>query len=104
MPLPSFLSWFSRKPASDPLPLQTRVHQMEVEMLEVRILCDRTLTIVKRLSGKVYKGIPLGDTVDAVEREGNGDAVPNTPGFPDSLLSDEKQELYRRAAQLRGRR
>jgi len=94
----SFLPRF-RKIDPDPLPLQTRVSTLESEMLSLHQSAERTYGVVKKLQGKVYRGVALGDTVDAspaptvdVATEAENDVIP---------MSNSKADLYRRAAELR---
>ena len=98
--MPRFLtSMFS--PAEDPhLPVSARVTSLEIDLLDVRRQIDSMHGTLRKLGGKVYRGVPLGDTVEADEPEGNG-KVPET-AEPAPMVT-EKAELYRRAAQLRGR-
>ena len=81
--------------------MHTRLAQLEGDLLAMRAQIDSIHTTTRRLQGKVYKGVQLGDTVDAVEPPGNGDSVPNSTGNPHDL--SQKSELYRRAAKLRRR-
>jgi len=103
MRLPSFLSLFTRTKKPPDLPLQTRVAQLEGDVLAMRAQIDSIHTTTRRLQGKVYKGVPLGDTVDAAKPEGNGAPVADPPGDPQPPLVHDKAELYKRAAQLRRR-
>jgi len=82
----------------DPLPLQTRVATLESEMLSLHQSAERTYGVVKKLQGKVYRGVALGDTVEAAPAP-----TVDVVSEPDGVIpmSDGKQELYRRAAELR---
>jgi len=89
--------FFARKKetAREDLPLQARVSTLDSEMLGMRADLDKVLTTVKRLQGKVYRGVQLGETAEAVtEAPGAAEVAPDL---------FEKADLYRRAAQLRGR-
>jgi len=79
----------------DPLPLLARFAQMEGDMLQVRAQLDSMHGSLRKLQGKVYRGVSLGETVEK-------EAPPGEPGPPPDIF--EKGELYRRAAALRGRR
>jgi len=88
-----------RKSDPDPLPLSARVASLEGDMLELREQGERQYGVLKKLTGKVYRGIQLGDTVDAgatVPADGNGEDLAPPPQF-----STSKRELYQRAANLR---
>lgn len=89
-----------KSPEPEDLPLSARVASVEGELLELRASIDRTYTAVKRIQGKVYRGVQLGETVDAVPAEL---AAPH-PEEVDmhAAPTSSKRDLYRRAAQLRG--
>jgi len=97
----SWTSFFrSFRPSTEevPLSMSARLATLESELLSVRATQDHTLTICRKLQGKVYRGVSLGDTVDA-EPQQEGPPQPDVSiGF-----TPEKQELYERAARLRGR-
>jgi len=89
-----------RKRSSDDLPLSSRLSTLESEMLDMRAQADAMYSIVRKLQGKVYRGVPLGDTVDVDPADTEKDSEPDQPfdGQPQS-----KADLYKRAAELRGR-
>jgi len=82
----------------EPLPLQTRVATLESEMLSLHQSAERTYGVVKKLQGKIYRGVALGDTTEAAPAA-SVDVVPE--GNEVIPMSDAKAELYRRAAELR---
>jgi len=83
--------------STDPrdLPLSSRVSQLEGDMLGVRAQCDAMHGSLRKLQGKIYRGVSLGETVEK-------EVPPEAPesGAPEPF---DKADLYRRAAQLRGR-
>jgi len=95
--LPSFLASFFKAKEPESLPLSVRITQLEGDMLAVRATVDSMQTTTRKLQGKVYRGVPLGDTVDADPKPDQEEPV----APPVNVF--EKGELYRRAAQLRGR-
>jgi len=100
MRLTSFLtSLIPRRaePEPPPLSLQARVATLESEVLGLRELGDRHYTSLRKLQGKVYRGVALGDTKDVEEQ------VPPQPVEPVGF-SPSKQELYQQAARIRGTR
>jgi len=101
MSISSFFRSFLPSSPKEDLPLSSRVSTLEIEMLEVRAYADRMFTTVKKLQGKVYRGVSLGDTVDETPP---AEPIPQ-PEIGHGSQPDlfEKADLYRRAAQLRGR-
>jgi len=95
------LTWFRTlfRTSKDPedLPLLARFAQMEGDMLQVRAQCDSMHGSLRKLQGKIYRGVSLGETV---EKE-----TPPAPEEGPTVQRDifEKADLYARAAQLRGR-
>jgi len=89
-----------KKDAPEDLPLSTRVASLEGQMLSVLESSERTYGVVKKLQGKVYRGVQLGDTVDAAPA---APANAETPMEQMALPSSSKLELYRAAARLKGR-
>ena len=93
-------SFFSRRKAPDPLalPLSARVSTLEGEMLHMHQSAERTYGVLKKLQGKVYRGIALGDTTEPEKSdpEASEELVP-----PQPPMRSMKQELYRRAGELR---
>jgi len=85
-----------REIPADPLPLSARVATLESEMLSMRESSERTYGTIKKLQGKVYRGVALGDTTEA---------APAAPESPDpevhQIMRPSKAELYKRAAELR---
>ena len=79
------------------LPLRARVATLEGDVLEMRTLAERQYTQLRKLSGKVYRGVALGDTTEAVREPPEADEAP----VEQVVLSPNKAELYQRAAQLR---
>lgn len=83
------------------LPLSARIATLEGELLHVHAQLDTMHGSLKKLSGKIYRGVSLGDTVEAAKPP-----VEDGGPFPDPLTKIdvfEKAALYRAAAQLRGR-
>jgi len=96
---PFWTPFLPRRKKSSPsdLPLQARVSTLESEMLVVLQSSERTYGVVKKLQGKVYRGVQLGDTVDA-------DPAPTVEAAGEdqpAAMSPSKADLYKRAAQLR---
>ena len=89
-------SFLPRKKGSepDPLPLQARLATLESEVLGLRELGDRHYTSLRKLQGKVYRGVALGDTTEALEEQAPDAMEP--VGFAPS-----KAALYEKAAKLR---
>jgi len=85
-----------RETTPDPLPLQARVATLESEMLSMRESSERTYGTIKKLQGKVYRGVALGDTTEAAPTP-TEDVVSETH----QVMPLSKQDLYRRAAELR---
>jgi len=93
----SFLTSFlpqKRETEPEPLPLVHRMATLEADMFELRTTIDAVQGSMRKLSGKVYRGVSLGDTTVDEVPEGPMD---ETPSFP----THSKTELYRRAASLR---
>ena len=93
-----FRSLFGTSESVEDLPLQTRVSTLESEMLSLHQSAERTYGVVKKLQGKVYRGVALGDTTEAAPTP-SVDVVPE--GNEVIPMSDAKADLYRRAAELR---
>jgi len=94
-----FTSYFTSKP-SDPLPVHTRLDTMESDMLHLRSAVDSLQGSLRKVSGKVYRGVALGDTVSPEAPPGSQEE----PGPPEQQHHQQqlaKQDLYQRAAQLR---
>jgi len=95
-----FQSLFRTSTAAEDLPLSSRMLSMETDMLAVHAQLDAMHTMLRKLQGKVYRGVSLGETVDAAK-------PPGEPGMEAGNLVQEvavsKSDLYKRAAQLRGR-
>jgi len=102
MRLPKFLR--RRPPPDTPedtpegMHLYARVDALEDDMQSVRSSINSTHASMRRMSGKVYRGVQLGDTVDAPMSDADANVEPNGVEFEHS-----KADLYRRAAELRGR-
>jgi len=95
----SFLPRF-RKSEPEPLPLSTRVATLESEMLSMSQSAERTYGVVKKLQGKVYRGVALGDTVDAAPKPTvDVENIETSNGL--EIMSPGKADLYKRAALLR---
>jgi len=91
-----FRTLFRTSTAPEDLPLSSRVAQMEGDLLQVRAQVDSMHGSLRKLQGKIYRGVSLGETV---EKE-----TPLRDDDPTQLnVFGEKADLYRRAAQLRGR-
>jgi len=94
---PSFWpKWLRREPP--PLRLSAEISTLRDELFALRADQSSMADRLARLSGKVYRGVALGQTVEASEEpidepeEGNG-----------APMAVEKAALYSRAAQLRRR-
>jgi len=48
----------------DHLSLQARITELESDMLELRSSDEKMHLILKRLQGKMYRGVALGETMD----------------------------------------
>lgn len=97
--LPSFLTLLRPRrsePEPEPLPALQRLATLEADMYEVRAAIDSVQGTVRKLSGKIYRGVPLGDTVDA-NAATETDVGPPQPVDPYAAKAD----LYRRAQALR---
>jgi len=94
----SFLARFSQNDTQD-LPLSARVVTLEGDMLAMRAAVDKNQSTLRRMSGKVYRGVALGDTADT-----NPAPPPEGPELvPEHPDAVGKASLYQRAAQLRRR-
>jgi len=95
MSITSFFRSFRTSTPEEDLPLSARVTTLEDDMLEMRAHSDRMFTTVRKLQGKVYRGVSLGDTKDQNLEE--------APPGPNEVMgmSPTKTELYQRAAELR---
>ena len=80
------------------LPLSSRVASLEGDLLAVRANLDAMQGSLRKLQGKIYRGVSLGDTVEVA-------TPPEVAGEPSPAPTNvfEKASLYRAAAQLRGR-
>jgi len=85
---------FRTSEAPEDLPLSARVAQLEGDLLQVRAQCDAMHGSLRKLQGKIYRGVSLGETVEK-------EAPPGEEGPPPDVF--EKATLYRQAAKLRGR-
>jgi len=100
MSITSFLTSFlpQRRPREpQDLPLPARIASVESDMLSMQIAVDSLQTALRKLSGKVYRGIALGDTTEVA-------AAPDGEMEPPQLMQNHvqsKADLYARAAQLR---
>jgi len=88
---------FRTSTAPEDLPLSARVAQLEGDLLHVRAQSDAMHGSLRKLQGKIYRGVSLGETV---EKE-----VPDAAAGVEQHVGDvfEKAALYRRAAEIRGR-
>jgi len=101
-PINRFFRWFWGPAKRENLPLSARVSSLEAELLSLRALMDKMFTTTKRLQGKVYRGVSLGETTDETPPE--GEATPDAPPPPgNSHVPFSKTDLYARAAELRRR-
>ena len=96
------LTWlrtlFRTSTAPEDLPLLARFAQMEGDLLQVRAQTDSMHGSLRKLQGKIYRGVSLGETVEPDKPPDDGHpAPPENPGV------FSKAALYQRAAQLRGR-
>jgi len=95
--MPSFFtSFFTSKKDSEPepLPLLARLDTVEGDMYHLRSAVDSMQGTLRKLSGKVYRGVPLGDTLDSA-----AEADPEPQAVPENL--NTRADLYARANQLR---
>jgi len=95
--------WTSFYPQTDKsdtqdLPLSARLTTLEGDMLTMRAAVDALHTSNRKLSGKVYRGVALGDTTEANPPAEGPELVPEH-----REPAGSKQSLYQRAAQLRRR-
>ena len=88
-------SLFRTSTNPEDLPLSARFAQVEGDMLNVRAQLDAMHGSLRKLQGKIYRGVSLGDTVESAEPPAD-----DNPTHPEVR---EKAALYRAAAQLRGR-
>jgi len=79
------------------LPMSARITQCETDMHGMRSELDGMAGTLRKLSGKIYRGVSLGDTIEAAQAP--TESVENPP----PLMDPGKSDLYRQAAQLRGR-
>jgi len=96
---PFFARFFKSEP--EDLPLSARIATVEGELLEVQTLLGKLLGTVKTLQGKVYRGVQLGET-SSEHTDDPGPDLPRLEVGPGGM-SGGKQDLYERAARLRGR-
>ena len=93
------VSWlrtlFRTSTTPEDLPLQARVAQLEGDVLHVRAQCDAMHGSLRKLQGKIYRGVSLGETVEK-EVPPEDEAAPPKDVFAKGLL-------YQQAAKLRGR-
>jgi len=94
-----FTSFLPQRRPREPkdLPLPARIASLESDVLSMQIAVDSLQTSLRKLSGKVYRGIALGDTTEAA-------AAPVEGEPPPQLMTNHVQSkagLYARAAQLR---
>jgi len=94
----SFLTWFRTSKPKEDLPMSARVAQVEGDVLAVHAQLDSMHTSLRKLQGKVYRGISLGETVEPEKPP----ADPMEGNAVDQSYSS-KSDLYQRAARLRGR-
>jgi len=92
---------FRTSTARDDLPMSSRVAQMEGDMLAMRSQLDAMHGSLRKLQGKIYRGVSLGDTV---EKETPPEEQHDAAAAPGIEMFAEKSTLYKRAAQLRGHR
>jgi len=92
-------SLFGTSDPKEDLPLSARVSQLESDLLNVHAQADAMHSGLRKLQGKVYRGVSLGETVDA------NPEPPTEAEAPESVPANvfEKASLYKAAAQLRGR-
>jgi len=91
----SFFAWFRRK-STRPLRMQARVSSLEIDLLDLRADLEGIKAPIRKLQGKIYRGVALGDTVEAAPA---ASSEPENPGEPP--MSRNKADLYARAALLR---
>jgi len=94
-----FRSLFAPSTPIEDLPLSARIALLEGDMLQLHAQSDSMHTSLRKLQGKVYRGVSLGDTVEAAKPPADGGGLEGNS----VEVSTSKAELYRRASQLRGR-
>jgi len=93
---PSF-HWIRKIFARKTLRMSPRLSQLEGDLFDLRAETDEIHRKLRKVSGKVYRGVALGDTLEEAPAAPEESDVNNVM----QQMSDSKQELYRRAAQLR---
>jgi len=86
-----------REKRLDDLPLSALVTQISGDLLGMRAELDSMQGTLRKLSGKIYRGVSLGDTVESDPAPTEGDDTENQI----TMMPDSKAELYRKAALLR---
>lgn len=94
------LYWLRNLFKRKPLRMSPRLAQLEGDLFDVRAELEEVHRKLRKLSGKVYRGVALGETAEAVpDATGDSEEIEETP----QIMPRSKQELYQRAALLRGR-
>jgi len=96
-----FTSLRPQKRISEPqdLPLSSRLDTLEGDMHNLRGAVDSMQGTLRKLSGKIYRGVPLVETTDVLPVG----QLPDEPDIAPGLPMGGKADLYNRAAQLRRR-
>jgi len=94
-----FRSLFAPSDPIEDLPLSARIALLEGDMLQLHAQSDSMHTSLRKLQGKVYRGVSLGETVDSAKPVSDGGGVEGNS----VEVASSKADLYRRASQLRGR-
>jgi len=94
-------SVFTSKPP-EPLPPLDRLDTLEADLLHVRASIDSLQGSLRRVSGKVYRGVALGDTSTPEVADPPSEAFDEGVNDPPEHAAS-KADLYQRAARLRGR-
>jgi len=94
---PSF-HWLRQLWPSKKLPLPPDLTQIQGELFDLRAQVEEVHRIQRKLAGKVYRGVALGETVET-GKEAVSDDITDVDQF--ASLPASKLELYQKAALLR---
>jgi len=89
-----FSTLFRTKKTPESLPLSSRVATLEGELLAMRATVEALHAVTKRVQGKVYKSISMGEIED-VSKEAPAPEPAHQP------TRGSKADLYAAAARLR---
>jgi len=85
----------------EPVAPPKRLADLEGEVLDLRAQQDSMYTILKRMQGKIYRGVPLGETFDVVPEGTEPQLVDEEYETPAKV--DRKADIRQRANALRRR-